>query len=141
MQRYGELKHLLNEFNELIFGCGFYYYWAKDHKRAMRTNKSSKAKGDVLVIYSMFDPSYAHQIEIYFKQCTEHNLPEDYHIPDHWTKPPFEILSIVFATEEENEDDNLVKEFVLKLNCHTFQESDYFWIKASRFYFNKLEGK
>jgi hypothetical protein len=139
MQSYGELKHLVNKFNELVFGSGFYYCWNYEHKRSMRENISRKQKGETLLIESMFDPCYAHSIEIYLKNCTAHNLPKDYWIPDHWKKPPFEIQYITFATEEENPEGNLVKEFTMKLYFHTLtDEIDFYWIKASRFYFDKV---
>ena len=139
MQSYGELKHLLKTFNELIFGCGFYYYWEQEAKRAMKVNKSQNTNGNLLVIYVTFDPWFAHQFEIYFKHCTEHNLPHEYYIPDHWTKPAFEIESIEFASVKENEDENLVKEFTLKLNYRTSSEPEYYWIKAKRFHYNQIK--
>ncbi|MCB0507424.1 MAG: hypothetical protein R2739_00185 [Chitinophagales bacterium] len=141
MQRYGELKHLLQSFNELIFGCGFYYYWNYEHKRSMRENSSTKPKGETLFIESMFDPCYDHQIELYFKNCIEHNLPKDYHIPDHWNKMPIEISSIQFATDEENEDDNLIQLATFKLHFHTFSEPDFYYIRAGGFYFEKVDEK
>lgn len=139
MQRYGELKHLVSKFNELIFGCGFYFYWNYEHKHSMRGNKSEKPRGETLFIESMFDPIHKHQIEIYLKNCTEHNLPKDYHIPDHWEKPPFEIINVEFAPEEDNEDDRLVQQATFKLHFHTFSEPDYYWIKAGGFYFEKVK--
>lgn len=67
MQRYGELKYMVNKFNELIFGGGFYYWWNYEHKRSMSDNRSEKPKGETLFIESMFDPCYDHQIEIYLR--------------------------------------------------------------------------
>ena len=139
MQRYGELKYMVNKFNELIFGCGFYYWWNYEHKRSMSDNRSEKPKGETLFIESMFDPCYDHQIEIYLKNCTEHNLPKDYHIPDHWSKPPFEITDIIFDTHEEYEDDRQVLQATFKLHFHTFSEPDFYWIKAGGFYFEKVK--
>lgn len=138
MQRYGELKHIVRTFNELIFGSGFYYYWNYKQKRSMRTNLSTKPKGETLFIESMFDPCYAHSIEIYIKNCVEHNLPKDYHIGDHWHKLPFEITDVIFATDEENEEERLVQQVTFKLYFHTFSEPDFYWIKAGSFYFEKL---
>lgn len=139
MQTYGELKHQLNSFNELIFGCGFYYYWNYEHKRSMRENKSKKPNGETLFLESMFDSCYKHSLEIYIKKCIEHNLPKDYHIPDHWQKPAFEIKEILFAKQEEIEDNSLVQQVTLKLNFHTFSDLDFYWIKASSFYFKKVK--
>lgn len=104
----------------------------------MRESVSKNEKGDTLFIESMFDPCYAHQIEIYLKNCTAHNLPKDHYIGDHWHKPPFEITEVQFASIEENEDENMVKQATFKLYFHTFSEPDFYWIKAGSFYFDKV---
>jgi len=140
MQRYAEIKNSIEQFNQLIFGCGFYFWWAYDHRRSMRTNKAENAKGKTLTIYAMFDPIYQiPDAEIYFKHCTEHDLPKDFSIPDHWTKPPFEIIDIQFATIENDENNNLVQQATFRLNCAiAHSDLDYYTIKAAGFYFKKL---
>ena len=139
MQSFGELKYQIEKFNQQIFGCGFYFYWCYDCSKCMHENIVTNQSGKTLMLHAMFDPCYEHTFEIYFKHCKEHNLPKDYWIPDHWKKPPFEIQYITFATEEENPEENLVKEFTMKLYFHTLtDEIDFYWIKASRFYFEKV---
>ncbi len=140
MQTYGSLTHQIETFNQLIFGCGFYYYWADDHKRAMRENSSANKNGKTLVMYAMFDVCYPHTIELYFKKCMEHNLPKDYFIPDHWHIPPLEIESIDFETQTDIQDDNLVRQFTMRLyTSSSFFEEPFFRIKAKSFYFEKVK--
>lgn len=140
MQTYGSLTHQIETFNQLIFGCGFYYYWADEHKRAMRENSSANKNGKTLVMYAMFDVCYPHTIELYFKKCMEHNLPKDYFIPDHWHIPPLEIESIDFETQTDIQDDNLIRQFTMRLyTSSSFFEEPFFRIKAKSFYFEKVK--
>lgn len=139
MQTYGSLQHQIQQFNDLIFGCGFYYYWAFEHKRAMRTNRTENINGKTLVLYSMFDPIYEQNtIELYFKKCTAHNLPKEYYIPDHWHIPPLAIEEVEFIDKKENNKEQFVKRFTIRLYTSSpFEGKEYFSIKAVAFYFER----
>jgi hypothetical protein len=139
MQTFGELKYQLEKFNQLTLGSGIYFYWEYEAQKCMDSHIAHHKNGDTLMLHATLDVSFYHILEIYIKNCTEHNLPKDCYLPDHWTKPAFEIQEIILATELILKDESLVKAFTLKLNYRAFEsELGYYTIQASRFYFKKV---
>ncbi len=141
MQTYINLQEKIQEFNTLIFGCGFYFYWEYEYPRGMKEqthNGSSRPKD--LIVSSMFDTCYAADYLLCFKRCTQHNLQKDYYIPDSWDKPPIEIIDIQLVECDRHIMDRHVSSFTAKLNAGSgYNSGNFCTITAQGFYYRELK--
>ncbi len=140
MQTHADLQEKIQQFNALIFGCGFYYYWDYDHPRSMKEHiHSGNNRPKDLIVSSMYDPCYPPDYLLCFKRCTKHNLQKDYYIPDSWDKQPLEIIDLRLLESDKHIIDRQVASFTVRLNAGSgYNSGNFYTITAQGFYYKAL---